>query len=126
MTEDPKNSKQDEPRINDDGLAEGVEVELPPLFSGDMLRDTRFLLIVACALIAGVFAIVVYALGYTTWALSVFLFTFNVLLVSWFYFLVKHLRRQVEEESARAEQEDHSVMTGGKARGTAKSKKAED
>lgn len=126
MTDDPKKMKQDTSQPDDDGLVEGVEIELPPLFSGEMLRDTRFLLIVACAFIAGVFAIAVYAMGYTTWALSVFLFTFNVLLISWFYFLVKHLRREMEEKKEQANKEDHSVMTGGKGSNKSRRKKAEE
>lgn len=110
MAEDPTNAQKSPPSDGDDGLVEGVEVELPPLFSREMVSDTRFLLIMACAVISGVFAMVVWLVGFEKWSLSVFLFTFNVLLISWFYFLVQHVRKQMEAEEEEAQKREGDVI----------------
>jgi len=110
MADDPKSAQKKSAPLDDDALIEGVEIELPPLFSREMLQDTRFLLILACAVVSGLFGLGVWLAGFESWALSVCLFTFNVLLISWFYFLVQHVRRQMEEEEANSDEDTGDGM----------------
>lgn len=115
MAKDPDNKLKNLPPAEDGGLIEGVEIDLPPLFSREMLSDTRFLLIIACAVVSAVFGLFVWLVGYEQWALSVFLFTFNVLLVCWFYFLVQNVRRQMEEEEEKKSGENKVIHQSRKA-----------